>query len=96
MQEICTSGLMRGHWKRGMGEMQWHRRETRRTTEKTNFTLNHRASALLYRMPDQPQVVQRNSNPRCLPSRIGFQSCNVVQVGLRVGFLPPVSVFHQY
>jgi len=39
---------MRGHWKRGMGEIVWHRRETRRTTEKTNVALNHRASALLY------------------------------------------------
>ena len=27
MREICTSGLMRGHWKRGMGEIVWHRRE---------------------------------------------------------------------
>ena len=48
MREICTSGLMRGYWKRGMGEILWHRRETRRATEKTNVVLNHRASALLY------------------------------------------------
>jgi hypothetical protein len=58
MQEICTSGLMRGHWKRGMGEIVWHRRETRRTTEKTNFALNHRASALLYlRFPTGQQLL---------------------------------------
>ncbi len=40
--------LMRGHWKRDRGEILWHRRETRRTTEKTNVVLNYRASALLY------------------------------------------------
>ncbi len=48
VREIRTSGLMKGHWKRNMDEMLWHRRETRRTTEKTNIVLNYRASALLY------------------------------------------------
>jgi hypothetical protein len=39
MQEICTSGLMSGGWKRSTAEILWHRRETRRQTENTNIGL---------------------------------------------------------
>ena len=48
MQEICTSGLMSGGWKRSTAEILWHRRETRRQTENTNIGLNHRATSRLY------------------------------------------------
>jgi len=48
MQEICTSGLMSGGWKRSTAEILWHRRETRRQTENTNTGLNHRATSRLY------------------------------------------------
>ena len=41
MRERCLSGSERD-WgaTRTMGKISWHRRETRRQTEKTNITLN--------------------------------------------------------
>ncbi len=56
MREIRTSGLMSGRWKRGMAEILWHRRETRRPTENTNFSLIHRATSRLYQMTLRPPV----------------------------------------
>jgi hypothetical protein len=79
MREIRTSGLMRGYWKRGMGEIRWHRRETRRQTEKTNVVLNYRASTLLYRM-----------NLRLLPYPLGQKLLNELRE-----VLPRVGIFQK-
>ena len=41
MWESCLSGSERGRVSTcAMGEILWHRRETRRQTEKTNFALS--------------------------------------------------------
>ena len=48
MRQIRLSSSMSGRWKRGMAMIMWHRWETKRQTENTNFGLNYRAISRLY------------------------------------------------
>src|SRR5262249_40447729 len=49
MREICTSGSMRGRWKRGVGPILGHRQPQGPATRKAS--LRYRATSLLYSFP---------------------------------------------